>query len=163
AGDLQRHAQGRHADDFRRTDRQQGIDGHVHAHTRRGWPAVQVQVAATPAGRTGHPAAVWVVILPVTLALLAAPQTAHAFRQRPHPPEKETRTPAQRRIDAHLLMEIYRRRGLEREKQVPPGDTGVKIDAKGRAWIDVRADVSPALQRTIRRLGGVVESTSAEY
>ena len=43
---------------------------------------------------------------------------------------------------------------------MPPGPTGVKIDARGRALVDVRADPTPALQNSIRRLGGVVLSTS---
>jgi hypothetical protein len=77
--------------------------------------------------------------------------------------EKESRTPAQRKLDSHLLFEIYRRRGEADRKHVPPGPTGVKIDEKGRAYVDVRADVTPKLQKQIESLGGTVVSTSVEY
>jgi hypothetical protein len=77
--------------------------------------------------------------------------------------EKESRTPAQRKIDSALLYEIYRRRGEAAQKNVPPGETGVKIDPKGRALVDVRAAVSPAMQKKIVSLGSAIVSTSREY
>jgi len=75
--------------------------------------------------------------------------------------EKSARTSAQQKIDSQLLNEIYRARGESAQKGVPPGDTGVRVDARGRALVDVRAPVTAALHRTIRRLGGVVLSSSA--
>ena len=78
------------------------------------------------------------------------------------PPEKVSRTPAQRKIDSQLLSEIYRRRGQAAQKQVPPGETGVKVDARGRARVDLRADVTPALLKKVQRLGGTIQSTSVE-
>lgn len=77
--------------------------------------------------------------------------------------EKEARTAAQRKINSQLLYEIYRRRGEARRKGVPPGPTGVDIDARGRALIDLRAEVTPALQHAIQSLGGAIVSVSAEY
>ena len=77
--------------------------------------------------------------------------------------EKESRTPAQRKINSQLLYELYRLRGVATEKQVPPGETGVKIDRTKGALVDVRAEVTPALQKRIRTLGGTIESTSREY
>ena len=77
-------------------------------------------------------------------------------------PEKVSRTPAQRKIDSQLLSEIYRRRGQAAEKQVPPGETGVKVDATGRVRVDVRAEVTQALLKKVQRLGGTVQSTSVE-
>jgi len=74
--------------------------------------------------------------------------------------EKEARSPAQQKLDSQLLYEIYRRRGEAARKGVPPGETGVRIDARGRALVDVRAAVTARLQKKIRRLGGVVLSTS---
>lgn len=74
--------------------------------------------------------------------------------------EKEARTPAQRKINSQLLYEIYRRRGEAERKGIPPGPTGVTIDARGRALVDVRAPVTKALQKTIRSGGGVIISTS---
>jgi hypothetical protein len=77
--------------------------------------------------------------------------------------EKESRTPAQRKINSQLLYEIYRRRGEADQKGVPPGPTGVKIDEAGRALVDVRTEVTPTMERKIRDLGGIVLSTSSHY
>jgi len=74
--------------------------------------------------------------------------------------EKDARTAAQQKIDSQLLYEIYRARGEAAQKGVPPGPTGVDLDARGRALVDVRRAVTAALQRRIRSLGGVVASTS---
>lgn len=78
-------------------------------------------------------------------------------------PEKVSRTPAQQKIDSQLLFEIYRKQGRAAEKLVPPGNTGVRIDRKGRALVDVRAEVTPVLQKKIRNLGGTIDATSIEY
>ena len=82
--------------------------------------------------------------------------------QAPSRSEKTERSAAQQKINSQLLYEIYRRRGEAERKGVPPGSTGVKIDARGRALVDVRADVSAALQHKIRTYGGTVLSTSRE-
>lgn len=74
--------------------------------------------------------------------------------------EKEARTAAQRKINSQLLYEIYRRRGVAAQKGIPPGPTDVRIDRAGRALVDVRADVTPAIEKKIRDLGGVVVSQS---
>jgi hypothetical protein len=83
--------------------------------------------------------------------------------QTSRPSEKEARTPAQRKINSQLLFEIYRRRGEAGRKGVPPGPTDVKIDDAGRALVDVRAEVTPAIEKKIRDLDGVVISTSSQY
>ena len=83
--------------------------------------------------------------------------------QRPMPSEKESRTPAQRKIDSQILYELYRLRGQAKQKNVPPDPTGVRIDKTGRAFVDVRAEVTPALEKKVRSLGGTIQSTSAEY
>jgi len=77
--------------------------------------------------------------------------------------EKDSRTPAQRKINAQLLYELYRLRAEAKRKQVPPDPTGVRIDGKHRALVDVRAEVTPALEQNVRRLGGTIESVSREY
>ena len=46
---------------------------------------------------------------------------------------------------------------------MPPDPTGVKLDQKGRALVDVRAEVTPALQKKVRKLGGTIQSTSREH
>jgi hypothetical protein len=81
--------------------------------------------------------------------------------QPPASDEKENRTPAQQKINSQLLYEIYRLRGESVRKGVPPGPTGVKIDARRRALVDIRVDPTVALQNRIRRAGGLVLSTSA--
>jgi hypothetical protein len=81
----------------------------------------------------------------------------------PQVSEKDSRTPAQQKIDSQLLYEIYRARGEAEQKGGPPGETGVRIDGRGRALVDVRAPVTAALDRVIRRLGGVVLSSSAPH
>ena len=86
------------------------------------------------------------LLLAVLLAL--APAT-----QLPSADEKEQRTPAQQKINSQLLYEIYRLRGEAAQKAVPPGPTGVKIDARGRALVDIRADPTPALQNSVRHAG----------
>ena len=83
--------------------------------------------------------------------------------QRPASSEKESRTPAQQKINSQLLYEVYRSRGEAKQKNVPPDPTGVKLDAKGRALVDVRAEVTPALQKQVLALGGTIESSSAQY
>jgi hypothetical protein len=108
----------------------------------------------------------------VTFALAAIASCSHPsiaaprpsiHDQRPIPSEKESRTPAQRKINSQLLYELYRLRGEAKLKQVPPGDTGVKIDGKQRALVDVRAEVTPTLQKKVLKLGGTIQSTSLQY
>ena len=77
--------------------------------------------------------------------------------------EKESRTPAQQKINSQLLYEIYRLRVDSKRQQVPLDPTGVRTDGKKRALVDVRAEVTPALQKKVRALGGTIESTSATY
>jgi hypothetical protein len=95
------------------------------------------------------------VLLTATVALsgASAPQVS----------EKEGRTAAQQKIDSQLLYEIYRARGEAEQKGVPPGETGVRIDTRGRALVDVRAPVTAALDRAIRRVGGVVLSSTSSH
>jgi hypothetical protein len=83
----------------------------------------------------------------------------------PQPPrsEKESRTPAQQKINSQVLYEIYRKRGIAKQKNVPEGKTDVKVDAKGRALIDIRAEVTPAFQKSVTSLGSTIVTTSREY
>jgi hypothetical protein len=79
------------------------------------------------------------------------------------PSEKDKRTPAQRKINSQLLYEIYRRRGEALQKGVPDGKTDVRIDARGRALVDVRAvPVSAGLQKKIKGIGGVILSVTTD-
>ena len=104
----------------------------------------------------------------VTLALLAigcAP-ALEAHRPPEHQataPDKTRRTPAQQKIDSQLLFEIHRQSDVTSDEQVQPGRSGVRIDHRNRALIEVRADVTTALQARMRKLQGTVVSTAPEY
>ena len=78
------------------------------------------------------------------------------------PSEKEARTAAQQKIDSQILQEIYRKRG-QTEKLVSPEPTLVRIDARGRALIDIRAKVTTDVVNRVKRRGGVIVSTDAKY
>lgn len=94
---------------------------------------------------------------------LSAAQSPQTSRQPPALSEKAARTPAQQKINSQLLQEIYRLRGQAAQKRVPSATTGVKIDEKHRALVDVRADVTPGLQKKVRSLKGTIVSTSRDY
>jgi hypothetical protein len=93
----------------------------------------------------------------VLLVLLLGPTLAAA--QSSPGRGKESRTPAQRKIDSQLLQEIERIRTAPNE----PSKTAVKIDRRRRALVDVRVEVTPAIERTLRRLGASIVSSSPEY
>lgn len=93
----------------------------------------------------------------------ALPARAAEREQAPAASEKDARTPAQRKINSQLLYEIYRRRGEADLKAIPPARTSLTIDAQGRVLVDVRAEVTAALQKTIRSLDGAIVSMSAEH
>jgi hypothetical protein len=77
--------------------------------------------------------------------------------------EKDSRTPAQQKINSALLYEIYRRRGEAKQKGVPSGETGVRVDRKGRALVDLRAEVGPDLLKKLQKLRATIVTTSREY
>ena len=93
--------------------------------------------------------------------LLFALLTSQQNTRGPEVSEKAARTPAQQKINSQLLYEIYKRRGEAEKKQSPPETTGVRIGSDGRALVDIRAEVSPTLLRTIVRVGGQIVATSA--
>src|SRR6185295_4673789 len=108
------------------------------------------------------------VLLVIAAILTASPfpsaaQSAQTSRPPPPPSDKASRSPAQQKINSQLLHEIYRLRGEAAQKRVPSAATGVKIDEQHRALVDVRADVTPELQKKVRSLKGTIVSTSREY
>ena len=82
---------------------------------------------------------------------------------KPATSEKESRPPAQQKINSQVLYEIYRRRGEAKEKHVPPGPTGVRLDDKDRALVDVRVTVTAAIEKRLRDAGASIVSTSREH
>jgi len=87
--------------------------------------------------------------------------TAQQPPPRPEASEKSARTPAQQKINSQLLYEIYRRLGEAERKGVPTEPTGIRIDADGRALVDIRTEPTTRVQRLIVGAGGTVLSTSA--
>jgi len=101
------------------------------------------------------------IVSVVLLTLLTSTISTAPAAQPPEVSEKAARTPAQQKINSQLLYEIYRHRGEAPRRQTPQETTGVRIDARGRALVDIRAEPTAALQTHIARHGGVVLSTSA--
>jgi hypothetical protein len=79
------------------------------------------------------------------------------------PSEKASRTPAQQKIDSGLLDEISRRQGSVTRNTLPSEQRRLKIDQDGRTLVDIRAEVTPALLKTLAALKGTTVSTSSEY
>jgi hypothetical protein len=100
----------------------------------------------------------------VCLLVAAAIGVPAARAQRQAPAQTDARSIAQRKIDVRVLSEIYRRRGDARQAPaLAGGGQKVRIDRHGRAFVDVRAAVRPALEKKVKALGGVIVSTSGTY
>ena len=105
----------------------------------------------------------------VIAAILCGSQIASAAPHSPlslqsaAPSQKQSRTPAQRKIDSQLLYEITRLQGDAEPASAPSRRTTVKVDRKHRALVDVRADVTPELEKKMRSLKATIVSTSPEY
>src|SRR4029079_7875396 len=74
---------------------------------------------------------------------------------------KESRTPAQKKIDSQLLYALKQKRGIT--KGVPSERIELELDQKGRALVDITAIVTPQVLAQIRKLGGEVTSKDARY
>jgi hypothetical protein len=119
---------------------------------------MQVCVRRRPRGSSVASSAP-IVALIVALAAAAAPADASAAGR--HQPPKGSQTVAQRKIDSRLLREVDRaRRGAE--KQSEPA-SGVAIDGKGRALVEIRCDVTPAIQKKLHTLNATVVSSLSDY
>jgi hypothetical protein len=77
-------------------------------------------------------------------------------------PGRTSLTPAQKKIDSQLLQEIRRRADPAYEPGTPPIGR-VRVDAKARALVDVRVEVTPAILGRVAELGGAVRSSSVVY
>ena len=75
--------------------------------------------------------------------------------------EKESRTPAQKKIDSQLLYALKQKHG--KTKGVPSERIKLELDQKGRALVDITAIVTPQVLARIRKLGGEVTSEDARY
>ena len=96
------------------------------------------------------------------LALGVAAERTDASVPNFHQPPKGSQTAAQQKIDSRLLREIDRaRRGAGKTQ----GDatSGIAIDSKGRALVEIRCDVTPAIQKKLRTLNAAVVSSLPDY
>lgn len=76
---------------------------------------------------------------------------------------RDVRTVAQQKINERVLAAMYHRRGDAKGNVVSMNAARVQVDRHGRALVDVRAQLRPALEKKIKALGGIVVSTSATY
>ena len=98
------------------------------------------------------------VMAAIVMPAVRAQRTTPADRR-----ARDVRTVAQQKINPRVLTAIYHRRGDARGKTVPASAARVQVDRHGRALVDVRAQVRPALEKKIKALGGILVSTSSTY
>lgn len=77
--------------------------------------------------------------------------------------EKETRTPARKKIDSQLLYAIYQMRGEGEDKGVPTEPIILRRDAKHRVLVDIRSEVTRKLTSTLRSCGSKILSVSSKH
>ncbi|MCB1032710.1 MAG: hypothetical protein KDD47_02620, partial [Acidobacteria bacterium] len=73
--------------------------------------------------------------------------------------DKRSLSPAQKKLDTRLLVEVRSRRGDPGLFGLPAMKTGISLEADGRLLLDLRGEVTAALLAAIRDLGGEVESS----
>jgi hypothetical protein len=79
----------------------------------------------------------------------------------PQPP-KGSQTAAQQKISGRLLPEIdHAKRGAEKTQSA--ATSGVAIDSKGRALVEIRCDVTAAIQKKLRTLNATIVSSLPDY
>lgn len=78
--------------------------------------------------------------------------------------QRDARMVAQQKIDPNVLSAIYHRRGDAKARTVQAASQPqIQVDRHGRAYVDVRAQVRPELEKKFKALGGIVVSTSKTY
>src|ERR1017187_10466211 len=80
--------------------------------------------------------------------------------------EKASRTPAQSKMDSHLVhaARILRGESLDPDYPTPRDALGtLLLDSRNYVEVDIRADVNPDLLALIRSLGGTVVNAFPEY
>jgi hypothetical protein len=100
------------------------------------------------------------------LVLLATIVVPAVRAQRGDPVERrarDMRTVAQQKINPRVMTAIYHRRGDAKGKVIPASAARVQVDRHGRALVDVRAQVSPELEKKFKALGGIVKAKSHTY
>ncbi|HEV7645022.1 MAG TPA: S8 family serine peptidase [Pyrinomonadaceae bacterium] len=77
--------------------------------------------------------------------------------------EKESRTPAQRKIDSNILFEIKKQRGQEIARGIPTLETGIDVSDSGRVGLDITANVNSRLIARLKEIGSIVLDTLPAY
>ncbi len=77
--------------------------------------------------------------------------------------EKNSRTPAQQKIDSRLLQAVRENRGQKMVEGVDLDRANVDADAKGMLKVDIDAAITDAFLAKIKALGGEIIYPSAEY
>jgi hypothetical protein len=91
---------------------------------------------------------------------LGATESTYAIGPDLQPP-KGSQTAAQQKISSRLLREIDRaRRG---ENIQSDAASGIAIDNKGRALVEIRCDVTSAIQKKLRALNATIVSSLPDY
>jgi hypothetical protein len=93
-------------------------------------------------------------------SLLAAPDDSKALPKKEHlesiRAEKLSRSPAQQKLESHLLFAARKDRGEDPVPGVPSLLAGVATDEKGRVTVQIRAGINSDLLAQIEKHGGVV-------
>ena len=103
-----------------------------------------------------------VALLLSALATTAQGPLPDDSRQSPPSSARRQRSAAQAKINTHLLDAIEQ----VRKPKSPPAPSEsplVDIDAKRRALVDLRAEVTDRLLALVRKLGGEVQSTAPAH
>ena len=108
------------------------------------------------------------VVAALVASLLSAPAASAQdrlpddSRQSPVSSAKRQRSAAQAKINTHLLDAIEQAR-KQKSPPAPSESSLVDIDAKRRALVDLRAEVTDRLLALVRKLGGEVQSTAPPH
>jgi len=94
-------------------------------------------------------------LLPLALLVVISVQAVS-------PREKPSRTPAQQKLSSQLISAIRRAQNPAPKTHEPVREPLVRIDARQRALVDVRAAVTADMKRHLVRLGATIVSTSTE-
>ena len=77
--------------------------------------------------------------------------------------DKQSRTPAQQKIDSNLIYEARQRRGLPAAPGVPALQTGIAVGPSGEVVVDITARTVAPLLDAVASLGGKVLDSHAGY
>lgn len=77
--------------------------------------------------------------------------------------EKKSRTPAQRKVDSNMVLQLKRNRGIVMGNGLDTLDLGVNVARNGKMEVDIRADVTDALLAAIRGRGGEIVNSHPQY